>query len=333
MNWLAGWDFPSRLSPALPTAVAQLLFALLVTVVMILVRMVIDLIAPGAGALSLLYPAVMIATLFGRWFAGLLTLVMSMGYSIYFVLPMRGTPGFGITDDGPRIIVNLAVLTMTILLLEIFRGAIAQANAERDRQIEQGKLLLRELDHRVKNNFMAVSSLLQMQRQRAADSIVRDELETAIGRVEGIAAAHRFLYHPDAPSSDEIDMTLYLGELCSALDKALLRSERIALRNAVDKVTVHRDRAISIGLIVNELVTNAARHAFPDDRSGTITVSLRCVDKGLDLVVEDDGRGMASQPREGSLGRRLIAAFVREARGELQTESSPAGTRCTVRLR
>lgn len=332
MNWLAGWDFPSRLSPALPTAVAQLIFALLVTVIMILLRMVIDVIALGAGALSLLYPAVMIATLFGRWLAGLLTLIMSLGYTVYFVLPLRERFQFTNPDDYSRLAVNVVVLSITVLLLEIFRSAIAQANAERDRQIQQGQLLLRELDHRMKNNFMAVSSLLQMQRQRADDPVVREELDRALNRVEGIATAHRFLYR-DGATADQIDMATYLGELCMALDSALLRSDRVKLRCMVGKVTVNRDRAISIGLIVNELVTNAARHAFPDDRSGTITVSLYPADKGLELVVEDDGRGMPTQPREGSLGRRLIAAFVREARGELQTESSSAGTRCTVRLR
>ena len=332
MNWLAGWDFPSRMSPALPTVVAQILFALLATVTMIVLRLAVDMIAPGAGALSLIYPAVMIATLFGRWLAGLITLILSMSYTIYFVLPLRGVFGFENQADEPRVVVNLIVLVITVLLLEIFRSAIAEANAERDRQIQQGELLLRELDHRVKNNFMAVSSLLQMQRQRAVDPVVRDELDSAINRVDGIATAHRFLYRHDAPS-DEIDMVVYLGELCTALERALLRSERVRLRCLIDTVTVPRDRAISIGMIVNELVTNAARHAFPGDGSGTISVSLYRADKDLELVVEDDGCGMPAQPREGSLGRRLIGAFVREARGELATESSSAGTRCTIRLR
>ena len=332
MNWLAGWDFPSRLSPALPIPIAQLIFALLVTTIMILVRMGVDLITPGAGALSLLYPAVMIATLFGRWLSGLITLIVSFAYTIYFVLPIRGGYVLANPNDYSRLSVNLIVLLITVILLEIFRDAVVRANAERDRQIEQGHLLLRELDHRVKNNFMAVSSLLQMQRQRSSDPVVRDELDSALNRVEGIATAHRFLYRPDAPS-DEIDMTHYLGELCAALDRALLRSDRVKLRCWIDPVTAHRDRAISIGLIVNELVTNAARHAFPDDRSGMITVSLQRSDKGMELRVEDNGCGIQGTPRDGSLGRRLIAAFVREAQGELVTESSSSGTRCTVRLR
>lgn len=332
MNWLAGWDFPSRIAPAVPLVPAQILFALMVTTIMILLRMLVDLVAPGAGPLSLVYPAVMVATLFGRWFAGALTLIAAVSYVVYFV--MRPVGGFILEDpaDGPRVIVNVSVMIVTIILLEIFRGAIGRANAERDRQIEQGQLLLRELDHRMKNNFMAVTSLLQMQRQRAADPVVRTELDSALSRVDAIAAAHRFLYHDNAPGG-EIDMVVYLTELCGALDAALLRSDRVRLRSRIEAVAVDRDRAISIGMIVNEMVTNAARHAFPDDRPGTIVVSLRRAGTALELIVEDDGCGMADQPREGSLGRRLIAAFVREARGELKTETSPAGTRCTVLLR
>jgi two-component sensor histidine kinase len=219
-----------------------------------------------------------------------------------------------------------------ILLLEIFRSAIARANAERDRQIERGQLLLRELDHRVKNNFMSVSSLLELQRHRATDPVVRAELETALNRVQSIATAHRFLYHHDA-LSDDIDMKHYLSELCAALSTALLRSDRVELRSRIDSVTAPRDRAISIGLIVNELVTNAARHAFPDERSGSISVTLDQQDEGMVLTVEDDGGGITGPSRDGSLGQRLIAAFVRDADGELRTESSDAGTKCAVRLR
>lgn len=332
MNWLAGWDFPSRISPVVPLVPAQILFALLVTIMMILLRMAIDLVLPGAGPLALVYPAVMVATLFARWFSGLLTLIASIGYTVYFVFPPVGALRLEEARDIPRLIVNISVMLVMIVLLEIFRSAIARANAERDRQIERGQLLLRELDHRVKNNFMSVSSLLELQRLRAADPVVRAELETALNRVQSIAAAHRFLYRHDAPS-DEIEMNHYLSELCAALGTALLRSDKIELRSRIDSVTAPRDRAISIGLIVNELVTNAARHAFPDDRSGSISVTLQRQGQAMELTVEDNGGGITGPPRSGSLGQRLIAAFVRDADGELQTESSVAGTKCTVRLR
>ena len=332
MNWLAGWDFPARTAPALPTLLAQFIFALLVTIVMIILRMSIDLVALGAGALALIYPAVMIATLFGRWFSGLLTLIGAVFYTIYFVLPPTGSFALSNPTDPPRLVVNVCVMLVTVLLLEIFRGAIAQANAERDRQIGQRELLLHELDHRVKNNFAAVAGLLEMQRHRATDPVVRQELGNALNRVENIATAHRFLYREGGPAG-EIDLAGYLGELCAALEAALLASDRVALRCRIEPLMIERDRAISIGLIVNELVTNAARHAFPEDRKGQVLVSFGRDGDGYALVVEDDGCGLPETPREGSLGRRLIAAFVHEAKGELVTESSGAGTRCTVRLR
>ena len=332
MKWLAGWDFPSRTAPALPILLAQLIFALLVTIAMIVLRMAVDVIAPGAGPLALTYPAVMVATLFGRWFAGLLTLVATIAYTVYFVLPLTGPSVLEHESDVARVVVNVIVLVVTVLLLEIFRGAITQANAERDRQINQRDLLLAEFDHRLKNNFATVAGLLQLQLQRATDPVVREELAGALNRVESIATANRFLYNRGAPAG-AVDIAAYLGQLCAALESALLRTDRVKLHCQAEPATIERDRTVAVGLIVNELVTNAARHAFPDERTGTITVTFRRCDSGYELIVEDDGCGLPSQPREGSLGRRLIGAFVREARGELRTESSAAGTRCTVLLR
>lgn len=331
MKWLAGWDFPSRTAPALPTLLAQLIFALLVTIVMIVLRMAIDVIAPGAGPLSLTYPAVMVATLFGRWFAGLLTLIATIAYTIFFVLPPTGDFVLEHASDGPRVVVNVVVLIVTVVLLETFRSAIARANADRDRQIMQRDLLLAEFDHRLKNNFTAVAGLLQLQLKRATDPVVREELAGALNRVESIATANRFLYSQDAPAG-VVDIAAYLGELCAALAAALLRTDRVKLHCQVEPATIDRDRTVAIGLIVNELVTNAARHAFPDERTGTITVTFRRSDPGYELVVQDDGCGLPPQPRDGSLGRRLIAAFVRDAKGELRTESSAEGTRCSVLL-
>lgn len=332
MNWLAGWDFPTRTAAVLPTAVAQIIFAMLVTTATILLRMIVDMFAPGAGPLALIHPAVMIATLFSRWFAGLLTLAGATAYSVMFVMPPSGALALDNPADRARVIVNVVVMLFTILLLETFRRAMVRANAERDRQIEQGQLLLRELDHRVKNNFMAVASVLEMHRQQSKDPVVRDELDSAIRRVDGIATAHRFLYRGDG-ASEQVEMGHYLGELCGALRSALLPSDRLKLRTAIDSVTMPRDRAIAIGLIVNELVTNAVRHAFPGGRSGTIVVSLDAREGEAMLTVEDDGCGIQAPPREGSLGRRLIAAFVRQAEGEFSTESSASGTRCSLVLR
>lgn len=332
MSCLAGWDFPSLTAPALPIKVAQTIFALLITIVMIIARMTVDMISPGAGPFALIAPAVMIATLFGRWFAGFVTALAAYGYTIYFVLPETGNFLIENPGDLPRLIVNICVAVFTIILLEIFRAAVVRANADRERQIAQRDLLLRELDHRVKNNFGAVSGLLQMQAQRATDPRVREELGRALNRVQGIATAHRFLYR-DGSLGDAIDMAAYLDALCTALRSALLHADRIALHCQADRVMLDRDRAVSVGLIINELVTNAERHAFPDGRSGSVTVSLRQVAGGLKLMVEDDGCGLPAQLREGGLGRRLVEAFAIEARAELSTESSPAGTRYTALLR
>lgn len=332
MKWLAGWDFSARVAPALPVWLGQAIFASLCTVGFITLRLAADLFAPSAGPFALIYPFVLAATLFGRWQAGVGTTTLTLCYVWFYVLPVHGTLMLERTGDVPRMIVNIVSQIIVILFAEIFRRAVADAAADRERRIEERDLLLREIDHRVKNNFASVAGLIRLQRQRAVDPTVEQELGVALGRIESFATAHQFLYR-DAGHDGAVDMRPYLEQLSTALSQALLRSDRVRIRCEAESIDMTRDRAISIGLIVNELVTNAIKHAFPGDRGGCITVSLRKTNGKAELIVADDGCGLPEKVRDGSLGRRLIAAFVQQADGVLSTRSSSAGTSCRVLLR
>jgi len=127
----------------------------------------------------------------------------------------------------------------------------------------------------------------------------------------------------------------YLHQLCGALAEALFLSGKVTLVCEADKAQVPRDRAVSIGLIVNELVTNAAKHAFVGRETGRIEVTFRNRGGGWALGVADNGVGLPSSSTSvppGSLGTRLIDAFARQAEGRLHTESGPTGTRVTLDL-
>lgn len=332
MKWLAGWDFSARVVPGLPVWVGQIIFALLCALGFIGVRVVVDIVSPSAGPFALVYPFVLAATLFGGWLAGVIANALAFAYIIYFVLPVTGNFILEVMADRPRLLVNIVAGTIIILFAEIFRRAVVDAAAEREARIAERDLLLHEIDHRVKNNFAAVTGLIQLQRQRATDDIVRDELGVALNRVESFATAHRFLYR-DGAQVDSVNMQAYLEELSAALSSGLLRSDQVRIVCISEPIEISRDRAVSIGLIVNELVTNAAKHAFPDDRGGRILILFQRVDGAIELIVEDDGCGGADKRRDGSLGRRLIAGFVQQASGELSIQTSPEGTSCRVRLR
>lgn len=332
MKWLAGWDFSTRVVPALPVWLGQIIFAGLCALGFVALRMAVDVFAPAAGPFALLYPFVLAATLFGRWQAGVITDALTLLYIWFYILPASGHLGLERSGDEPRMLVNIVAGAIIVMLAEIFRRAVADATADREAGIAERDLLLREIDHRVKNNFASVAGLVQLQRQRATNETVRDELGVALNRIESFATAHQFLYR-DGAQIDSVNMQSYLDQLSAALSAGLLRSDHLRIVCIAEAIHMPRDRAVSIGLIVNELVTNAAKHAFPDDREGRIMILFQRAGDAVELIVEDDGCGITDKPRDGSLGHRLIAGFVQQAAGELSTESSAEGTTCRVLLR
>lgn len=334
MPRLGELDLPNRLAPAVPRGVTQFGFGVLCSSSAILVRALLDGVAAGGGApFALCFPAMMLATLFARWQAGVVTATLGITYGYYYTVPPSGT--FRSNGVATPLTVGFIVVAaiITVALAELFRRSVRRATAERDRQIADRDLLLQEIDHRMKNNFAIVASILDIQRRRLSGEAA-EALGTALYRVESIARAHRHLYRGTG-QSDAVQMRAYLGDLCAALADALLLRGGVTLACSVDEAEVPRDRAVSIGLIVNELVTNAAKHAFTDRVGGTISVGFRKRPGGWTLIVSDDGVGMHAAAPAGpdhGLGSRLIPAFARQANGTLATESGPHGTVVTMDL-
>lgn len=335
MGRIGELDLPDRLAPYAPAWVTQLVVGLLCTAFAIALRAVIDSFAPGAGAYALGFPLLVIATLFARWQAGVTTATLNILFAWYFVVPIQNSFVFADPADYTRFIVSIFTSIALLGVAELFRMAVRRAADERDRQIADRDLLLEEFDHRVKNNFALVASLLDMQRRRAGDQATADALAVALNRVESIARAHRHLYRGTATAAT-VDMATYLGELCAALSEALFLRGAITLACESEHAALPRDRAVSLGLVLNELVTNAAKHAFEGRAAGSIHVSFRASPGGWTLTVTDDGIGLpARKPtkgREGGLGQRLVEAFAKQAGGTITTDSGPEGTKVTVEL-
>ncbi|MGN6376822.1 MAG: sensor histidine kinase [Sphingomonas sp.] len=333
MSRISELDLPDRLSPTLPIWGTQLGVALLCLGAAGLVRLIFNALVPGAAPFALLFPAVLVATLFARWRSGAIVLVVGVLYAWYVLLPIDRSFVFAdVTQVYTLIIVTVTAIS-TLAIAEIFRRAARHATEERDRQIADRDLFLREFDHRVKNNFAIVASLLDMQRRRV-EPAAAEALSAALQRVDSIARAHRHLYR-DSAGPGEVEMHDYLSELCSALADVLVLRGGIELRCRCDRALLPRDRAVSIGLIVNELVTNAAKHAFKGRAAGHIDVLFRTARDGWTVTVADDGIGMTEAEKpddDGGLGTRLIDAFARQAQGMLVTDTGPHGTRVTLDL-
>jgi two-component sensor histidine kinase len=327
-------DISERLAPLAPRWATQLGFALLCIAVEVILRFLIGLVAPGAAPFALIFPATLAATLFAGWQSGLIVLAVSELLAWYFVVPAAGS--FALTDpgDGARIIVVALAGAVVIVLADIFRRAVSAAARSLAAQIAERDLLLREIDHRIKNNFMMVSALVDIQRRSSDEPAVKEALGAVLARIESFARAHRRLYRDGSGRVSDVHMPSYVGDLCEALAQALTLHGAISLKWGADDVMMERDRAVTIGLLINELVTNAAKHAFEGRQSGNVSISFRRAEEGWRLVVADDGVGVAAaRTSKTGLGQRLVEAFVRQANGTLATESDASGTRVTIDLK
>ena len=286
-------------------------------------RAIMDTILPGAAPFAFIYPAALLATLAGGWISGLGTLALSQVLAWRFVLPMSVT----LANHPDQKIAATIVVGITCLAViavgEGFRRTARHALEARDDKLKERELLYRELQHRVGNDFTIVSSLLDLQRRRSNNPEARDALERALSRVRSIARIHRHLYA--VPGMEQVLLEQYLTELCDGLRDAVLPPAGLSLTCDCAPVMMSRARALPVGLVVNELVTNAVKHAFPDGRDGTIMVRFAASGDGWRLTVSDDGIGLAATGGKAGLGRGLIDSCVAQAGGTLSVAGG-AGT-------
>ena len=194
-------------------------------------------------------------------------------------------------------------------------------------------VLLREVNHRVANSLQLISSLLELQSRRTSDADARDVLRRAAERVEAVSLVHRRLYTSDDVS--HVEMNQYLAGLIEELQRSVGADDagcRILLR--ADTARVETDKAVALGLVVNELVTNAAKYAYPGC-TGEVRVDFRDDAGQWTLSVEDDGIGFPqgeAAPQGSGLGSIIVAAMARTARATVETLHSQPGTRIVLRL-
>lgn len=196
---------------------------------------------------------------------------------------------------------------------------------ERERVLREREVMLREINHRVKNNLQVIISLLRLQASRSASPEVREAFDEACGRVSTITELHVALF--DGAQIGSLDFGAYLHELCARLEAGArsLSDGDIRIEVEAEHGAVDLDRAIPLGLIVNELVSNAIRHGFPDGRGGTVQVGFHRHDGVYRLSVRDDGAGpaggVAALPQ--GLGMQLVNGFVRRVHGRLELQAGP----------
>jgi two-component sensor histidine kinase len=268
-------------------------------------------------------PAILLASTVLRHGSGITAILLSALLIKIFLVPNSFGLWFLKTDD----LVAMTVFIASGLLTAVMGGALHKAlfrlaiAYERIAASENQKaLLLHEITHRFKNDLANLTAILRLQAKGLSDPVARSELMIASDRVNVLSRVHQRL--KGSPEEARVDVREFLIGLCNDLQIAAIGTRPITLRTRLETAELPFEAAISLGLILNELVQNAIKYAFPDNRAGLIEITLCRDGDVLRLSVADDGIGAASPAAASSgLGQRLITSFAHQLGGTFEAKS------------
>jgi two-component sensor histidine kinase len=269
--------------------------------------------------------AVAIAAFLAGWRSGLVALVVGQA-AIWFALVSAGCAGTPMVSERLGGLVIASVSELLVLVgIALYQAEIAKAWIDREKRLELLDEALREIDHRTRNNYQTVLAMIELQARRTSDANVNEALNQVADRIQAVANAAKQL----AVQSAELAVVRLDDHLCGLvqqIERGLSRKE-ILVECKVDDVTASVDKATSISIIVNELVTNAIKHAFNGDSSGHVWITGKHA-ATFELVVADDGRGIQATLRDGhdGLGAKLVESFTRQLGADHEVISSEKGT-------
>lgn len=183
----------------------------------------------------------------------------------------------------------------------------------------ENELLLKEIHHRVKNNLEVVSSLLSLQSAQISDPNTKDAMQESQNRVNSIGIVHQKLYQGE--NLGAIEMKDYFINLSESIIDTFGAEQRVTLEVVMEKLNVDIDTAVPLGLIVNELLTNTLKYAFPNGREGKVSITLEQQPNGvLHLEVSDNGTGKSATTQGTGFGSQLVSLLTRQLNGVMREE-------------
>lgn len=200
--------------------------------------------------------------------------------------------------------------------------------------LREKEMLLKEIHHRVKNNLQVISSMLSMQARNVGDETVLSVLRESQNRVRAMAAVHSMLYKSN--NFAEINFGVYIQDMAKQLFSSYnINPEVISLSISVENVLLSIETAIPCGLIINELISNALKHAFPDNKTGEIKIELSQGNSEIRIIFEDNGVGFPENvdfKKADTLGLDLINLLVEQLEGTIELHRN-GGTRYMIMLK
>lgn len=210
----------------------------------------------------------------------------------------------------------------------IVEDEVERRTADLQAALEAKTLLLHEVDHRVKNNLTMIGSLLRLQARTIGDPVISSKLEAMLERVDALATVHRRLYQSDDVT--RFDVGAFTENLVSDVVGASGRTE-IAVSSDIERIEIASGSAAALGLVLNEVLTNAIKHAYGEGRTGTLTVSAKRVGQVARIAIADDGPGLKNgTPGDGGLGAALIKRLSRQVGADVVWQNASPGTQVVI---
>jgi len=203
------------------------------------------------------------------------------------------------------------------------------------KSLVEKELLLRELHHRVKNNMQVIISLLALEARNTANESLKSSLLECQNRVRAMGLVHERLYC--STDLTNVDLHEYVRNVLQELRVALGTDQRnVQVHMDLHPVSLAIDQAVPCGLLINELITNALKHAFPVGHHGTLTITLRQRDNALvDIRIADDGIGVIGDfdlEQSKTLGLRLVSSLIRQLQGNIKVKGGSRLVPATFRI-
>ena len=324
---------PERLSGRVPPLLVEIGVAVGFTLIVVLIRAELIPIAADRAPYAFSFLGVVLAAVLAGWRAGLMTLVLAQSLSFYVLVEPRGTFAKIDPERSAAFAIASASLALILLVITLYQREVAKGVKEREKRMDLLTRALEEIDHRTRNNYQTVLALVQLQAQRSKDAGVQDALQQVADRIKAVTKATEHLGHR-SEDIGTVRLRQHLCELCEQVERGLSR-DGVKVHCDVEDLTASTEKAIYLSIIVNELVTNALKHAFEDSSEGVIRVASEQHGRGVTIIVQDNGRGLqpSSADAKSGLGTKLVDRFAKELGCEHEVISSTSGTTHRLQIR
>lgn len=231
-------------------------------------------------------------------------------------------------------LISIALIIISVLSFFLFRmlTTIRKQSTELSKALDQKDLLLREIHHRVKNNLQLVSSLLKMQGRSIENESAQDAFRAGQARVRSMALIHQDLYNQE--KLKDVNVRIYLKKLLNELFSTYKTDEnKVKLDLAIDDINLDVDTLVPLGLILNEIITNSLKYAFPNGQTGKLKVAVQKNNHEVFIEIQDNGIGYdPSDVRKNSFGNTMVQALASQLNAKMDIEIN-GGVKTTIRFK